>query len=94
MSARFYICPPFGVLNLNELMLSDVRDYLRNLATSNRAGRCKLPRPYFCDTHRSPPSYIEYFGGLLVGGLFIKLLNNLSSQLFKFIRFCGHVVRR
>ena len=32
-------CPPFWVLNLNELMLTDVRDYFRNLATSNRAGR-------------------------------------------------------
>ena len=38
MSARFYICPPFGVLNSNELMLTDVRDYLRNLATSNKGG--------------------------------------------------------
>ena len=31
-------CPPFWVLNLNELMLTDVRDYLRNLATSNKGG--------------------------------------------------------
>ena len=31
-------CPPIWVLNLNELMLSDVRDYLRNLATSNKGG--------------------------------------------------------
>ena len=38
MSARFYICPPFGVLNSNELMLSDVRDYSLNLATSNKGG--------------------------------------------------------
>ncbi len=40
-------CPPFWVLNLNELMLTDVRDYLRNLATSNKGGEVKTSSPSF-----------------------------------------------
>lgn len=35
------------MLNLNELMLTDVRDYLRNLATSNKGGEVKTSSPSF-----------------------------------------------
>jgi len=40
-------CPPFWVLNLNELMLTDVRDYLLNLATSNKGGEVNTSSPFF-----------------------------------------------
>lgn len=40
-------CPPFWVLNLNELKLTDVRDYFRNLATSNKGGEVKTSSPSF-----------------------------------------------
>ena len=73
--------PPFGVLSLNELMLTDVRDYSLNLATSNKGGEVETSSPFFYEEN-APTTYCSRGASLsLLVPVFPVLLTGQASAI-------------